>query len=915
METPLLQTKLYIPSPRPELVPRPRLIERLNEGLDQSQGFSRKLTLISAPAGFGKTTLVSEWSAACQQPVAWLSLDEGDNDLTRFLAYFIAALRTIEADIDPGLLSALQSPQPPPTEAVLIALLNEIATHPDRLILVLDDYHLIEVQTIHNALTFLLEHLPSQIHLVIATRDDPHLPLARLRARGHLTELRAIDLRFTAAETAEFLNRVMGLDLSVEDIAALESRTEGWIAGLQLAALSMQRHKDASSFIKSFTGSHHFILDYLIEEVLEQQPESIQNFLLQTAVLNRLTGSLCDALTGQDNGQSTLEMLEHANLFIIPLDDERRWYRYHHLFADLLRQRLRQKQPAWESTLHHRASEWYEQKGFVDEAIEHALRGQDFERAAYLIEDVFDDNYERGDQAVLRRWLAEMPEELVCSRPRLCILHAWNLFSFGQLDAAEWSLQAAEMMLDPNKDQALVSSPDKEQPPDTTRMKLAGRIAAIRSFIVSYSGDIPKTIRYARQALEYLPEQELEWRSAALIALGDAYASQGQMAAAHQARSEALVIGQASGDPHILLIVNLSLAEVLREQGKLQQVIDICERQLKRADEHSISESALVGWLYGIWGEVLVELNHLDRAIDLAKKGVKLAARGKDVIHIASSNVCLVRVLFSSGDITGAEDVIQLMENSVDEYDLPHRALRQLSAWQARIWLAQGKLEAASQWATARGLDPDGELTYLHEMEYIAFARILMAQGRLDEAARLLQRLLKAAEAGGRTSRVIEILMLQTLTAQSEDNTDQAMSTLEQALTLAEPGGFVHIFVNEGPPMAWLLHEALSRGISPDYVSKLLDVSFAAGEQGGKESTLAPLHPRSSALIEPLSEREIEVLQLIAEGLTNQEIADRLCLSRNTVKVHTRNIYGKLDTHHRTQAIAKARALGILHLN
>ena len=933
----LLQTKLYIPPPRPDLIPRPRLIERLNGGLH------RKLTLVSAPAGFGKTMLVSDWLRELDIPAAWISLDESDNDPVRFLTYFVAALQAIEARqkadtqresvgqqvpvdlIGKGALNALQSPQPPPSEVVLTSLLNEIAALPDRFVLIFDDYHLIESQPIHNILTFLLDHLPPQMHLVIATREDPNLPLARYRGRGQLTELRATDLRFTASEAATFLNQVMGLNLSTEDAAALEARTEGWIAGLQLAALSMQGHQDVTGFIKSFTGSHHFILDYLIEEVLDKQSEGVQTFLLQTAILDRLTGALCDAvrfgytetpssslgttITGQEDGQATLEMLEHANLFIVPLDEERRWYRYHHLFADLLRQRLHQTQPKQLPTLHRRASEWYEQNGFIDEAIEHALRGEYFEWAATLIEDKFGDDYEQGDQVILRRWLAEMPAELVYSRPRLCILHAWNLFSFGQLDEAARRLQAAEKMLDPNTEQGLNSSLDKAQLSDTNRMELAGRVATIQSFLVSYSGDIPRTIQYARKALAYLPEQELVWRSGALIALGGAYASQGQMAAAHKARSDALKASQTSGNIYIVTIVNLSLAEVLRQQGELQQVVDICERQLKRADENGISGSALAGWLFGIWGEVLAELNHLDRAISQAKKGVKLAAQGIDVMHITSSNMYLVRVLFSGGDITGAENVIQSMEDSASKFDLPIRVVPQLSAWQVRIWLAQGKLETASQWARDRELHPDGELTYLHEMEYIAFARILIAQDQLDEATALLQRLIEAAEVGGRISSMIEILILQALAAQTGGDIAQAMAPLEQALTLAEPGGFIRIFVDEGPPMAHLLYEALTHGIAPAYVQQLL-TAFPTDEatQPRPSKTKAP----STELIEPLSEREIEVLQLIAEGLTNREIANRLYLSPNTVKVHTRNIYGKLDAHHRTQAVAQAHRLGLL---
>jgi len=923
MSAPILATKLYIPPPRLELVPRPRLIEQLNEG----PRLGRKLTLISAPAGFGKTTLVSEWVAGFERPAAWLSLDEGDNDSTRFITYFIAALQTVSENIGEGAMGMFQSRQSPPIESILTTLLNEVTTVSDNFILVLDDYHVIVAEPVDEALTFLLAHMPPQMHLVIATRDDPRLPLARLRARGQLTELRATDLCFTSSEAAKFLNQVMGLTLSAEDIAVLERRTEGWIAGLQLAAISMQGQQDVAGFIAAFAGTNRHILDYLTEEVLRQRPSGTQDFLLQTSVLNRLCGSLCDAVTGRSDSHETLARLEQANLFIVPLDHERRWYRYHHLFADLLRQRLHQSPPPLSSPplggteggivaeLHIRASEWYEQKGFVDEAIDHALRGEYFERAAYLIEDQFGadliDRYERGDQTLLRRWLAELPEELVVSKPHLCILHAWNLFASGQLDVADRSLQAAEKMLDPNTDQELVSSLDKDQLSDTNRMKLVGRVAAIRSFLASYSGDMPRTIRYARQALEVLPEGELQWRSIALIALGDAYAGQGQMGAAHEARSDALVTAKASGDTYILLIANLRLAEILRQQGELQQVIDICERQLKRADESGISEAAVVGWLLGIWGEVLAELNNLDRAIDQAKKGAKLATRGRDVMHIALSNLYLVRVLFSSGDITGAEDVIQSLENSADEYDLPVRALRQLSVWQVRIWLVQGKLEAASQWVGERELDPDGEPTYPHEMEYIAFARILIAQGRLDEAARLLRRLLEAAEAGGRNSRAIEILILQALAFQARGDTDQAMTTLEGALTLAEPGGFIRIFVDEGPPMASLLYEALSRGIAPDYVRRLL-AAFPIAEP----EQMGPSKPRisESEWIEPLSEREIEVLQLIAEGLTNKEIASRLFLSLNTVKVHTRNIYGKLGVNHRTQAVAQAQRLGLLKL-
>ena len=925
---PILQTKVRVPLIRPGLVSRPRLIERLNTGLD------RNLTLISAPAGFGKTTLASEWvdglradgtnGSPAGYGTAWLSLDESDNDLTRFLAYLIAALagaEGMESTLGAGALDMLQSPQPPPAEAILTSVINEIAALPGRIVLVLDDYHLIEAQPIHDALTFLLKHLLPQLHLVIATREDPHLPLARLRARGQLTELRAADLRFSSSEAAEFLNQVMGLDLSAGDIAALEARTEGWIAGLQLAAVALQGtlavqgtsatqgQGDTGGFIQSFTGSHRFVLDYLIEEVLEQQSESVQAFLRQTAVLDRLTGPLCDALTGQGNGQATLEMLEHANLFIVPLDEERRWYRYHQLFSDLLRQRQNQSQPEQVPVLHHRASAWYEQNGFAEEAIEHALRAGELERAAHLIEEHVDTMWERGEHLKLRRWLAGLPMELVCSRPHLCILHAWDLFTSGQHDAAEQRLQAAEKALGAGTGPATETPPGARGPlsgPD--RIRIQGRVAAIRAFLASYRGDLPGTIQYAGQALEALPGEDLNWRSTAAIALGDAYSFRGELAAAYRARLQAMEASRGGGNIH--MIASLKLADVHRQQGQLQRTLAICQQQWQFARETGISQTVVAGWLMAIWGETLAELDDLDGALRQARKGVKLTERGKDVMVIGWSNLCLMRVLFSRGDIAAADKIVQKMENIARKHDVPPFITNPMAAWQARIWMAQGNLDAASRWVDERGLEPDGGPTLLREMEYMVLARILIAQGRWAETAKLLQRLLEAAETGGHTSREIELLMLQALAAQAGGQPARAMTALESALLLAEPGGFVRIFVDEGPPMARLLLETAAHGIAAEYSHRLL-AAFPAVEpaQPSPPSTPAP----AFALVEPLSERELEVLQLVAQGLTNQEIATRLFLSLNTVKAHSRNIYGKLGVHSRTQAVATARALGVLN--
>jgi len=894
------------------------LIERLEERLR----LGCKLTLLSAPAGFGKTTLVSEWVAAQGRLVAWLSLDESDNDPTRFLAYFGAALQaaaqTIGANIGQGALSALQSPQPPPVETILTALINEIAAIPDRIVFILDDYHLIESRLIHDALTFLLRRLPPQMHLIIATREDPPLPLARLRARGQLTELRATDLRFSSSEAAEFLNQVMGLNLSGEDIAALETRTEGWIAGLQLASLalqgpSMQGRKDMTRFIQAFTGSHHFVLDYLVEEVLEQQSESVQSFLLRTAVLDRLTGPLCDALTEQEDGQTTLQMLERANLFIIPLDEERCWYRYHHLFADLLRQRLQPTQPDLLPDLHRRASAWYEQNGFIDEAIEHALRGKDFEQAAHLIEEHVD---AISEHTRLLRWLDALPVKVILSKPHLCIFHARHLFTSGKMDEAEERLQAAEQILDLGCDPATGNSPIEPDPLSSSdRIKIQGRVAAIRAFLAVYRGDAQETIDYARQALDYLPEQDLTWRSVAALPLGDAYMFKGDIAAAYDTRLEALAMSEKSGHPFMILISNGRLAWTLRQQGKLKQVIHLCEQQMQYADECGISQTLVAGWLEAQWAEALAELDDLDRAVQKAKKSIgSIGSIGENLAAFGWSNLYLVKILFSKGDMAGAKEVIQAMENIVRDYDMHRSISLQISAWRARIGLEENELEAASKWVKELRTDASGKLPFLSEIECIVLARTLIAQESVDEATELLRQLLVTAEAGEHTSRVIKILILQALALQAGGDTDQAITALEKALTLARPAGFIRIFVDEGPAMARLLYEALSRGTAghapvAQYVRRLLAAfPVTEPEQPDISKTLAS----NSELIEPLSDRELEVLRLFAEGLTNREIASRLFLALNTVKSHAGNIYGKLNVHSRTQAIARAQALGLL---
>jgi LuxR family maltose regulon positive regulatory protein len=948
MEAPLLQTKLYIPPSRPELVSRPRLIQRLNAGLQ------RKLTLVSAPAGFGKTTLLSEWvagqgaaptgapswhrlapqgsrppgvpregSSPAPDPVGfragaggtgWVSLDEGDNDPARFLAYLVAALQTVQADVGTAALAALQSPQPPPAESVLTALINEIAAlpgpgdHEDRsYILVLDDYHLITAQPIHDTITFLLDHLPPNLHLVVATRADPPLPIARLRGRGQLTELRESDLRFTTDEAAAFLNTRVGLNLSPDDVAALEARTEGWIAGLQMAALSMQRQNDVVGFIRAFTGSDRYILDYLVEEVLQRQPENIQTFLLQTSILDRLTGPLCDAVTNspplaeKGAGQAMLERLERANLFIIPLDNERRWYRYHRLFADLLRRRLQQMQADLVPTLHRRAGEWFEENGLTASAIEHVLRAGDFKRAAGLIEQIAEATLMRSELATFLGWVDELPDELVRDRPALCVFQAWALLLAGRpLDAVEARLQ------------------------DAARSEALDKTAALRALLALYRGQIPRASELSRRALERLPEDDLFLRNLATWILGLSHLVDGDLATSTHALDQVARTSHRAGNVMIAVMVLCNIAELRMQQGRLYQANDIYQQALEWAKDEQghllpIAGEALMGL-----GSLCYQWNDLEAATRYLVEGIELTGRWGEV-GAMDGYISLAHVRQAQGDVDGAQEALQKARQLALKTDVTELDDILVAAHQAHLSVAQGDLEAALCWLEERGLALSGaerlavdvalsELearvgdNFLHSRqrrtaEYITLTRVLLAQGRPDEALAVLKPLLVMAERWGLNERVIRFQILRALAFRAQDDMAQGMAALERALSLAEPGGYVRIFLDEGEPMARLLYRAVERGTAPEYAGRLL-AAFPALESLGREL--------QAEMVEPLSERELDVLCLIAEGLSNQEIAQSLSISTRTVKWHTSNIYGKLGVKNRTQAVAKARSLGVL---
>jgi LuxR family maltose regulon positive regulatory protein len=912
---PLLRTKLYVPPARPGLLHRPRLLERLDEGLH----LGRKLTLLSAPPGFGKTTLLSFWiydlrfttgDSTIQSRVAWVSLDEGDNDLARFLAYLVAALQTLDPNIGQGWLGALQSPQPPPVEALLTDLLNDLAALPagggtGRYLLVLDDYHVLRAPPIHRAVTFLLEHLPPQMHLVIASRSDPPLPLALLRGRGQLTELRSTDLRFTADEATAFLNEIMGLALAAEDIAALEARTEGWITGLQLAGLSL-RGAEADhipQFVQEFAGSHRFVLDYLAEEVLAQQPPDVQAFLLQTSILERLSGPLCDEVVGNQeirkskgagsltprfpDSQAFLEHLEAANLFLVPLDEQRRWYRYHRLFADLLRARLSSAgealgcAPAPE--LHRRASRWFEAHNLADEAIRHALAAGDTARAADLVEGQGLSLLMRGELATLLGWLAALPDGPVCARPWLGIYHAWALALSGQPDAAESRLQAAE-----------AASP--ATPPDDR----LGHIAAIRSYIAAQRGDIARAVELARLALDRLDADNLVVRCVVAFTLGGISLLQGDLPGARRAFAEAVDKGQAAGNLHLAVPALAQLARLQTEQGRLHQALATYQRALDLAGRLPVAAQATSGQ-----GALDYEWNDLAAAERLLARSVELDEQWGNVDALCGDYAALARVYQAQGDPQRGRDLLDKAEQLVRDRGLHPEAAALLAAARIRLDLSAGRLGSAQLWLRERGLGADDEFTYVREGEYLALAHILLALGQVDDAARLLARLLAATERDGRLGRAVEVLALQALVHQAQGDAALALAALERALALAEPEGYVRTFVDLGEPLAKLLSAVSHQrsAVSGEYVARLL-TAFPDSRFPSTRSLALPL-------VEPLSEREMEVLRLVAEGLTNQEIADELVIALSTVKSHTNSIYGKLGVKNRTQAVAAAHELGL----
>lgn len=896
---PILATKLYRPPPRAQFVLRRRLTERLNIG---SGG---KLTLVSAPAGFGKTTLVSEWCSRQRAPTAWLSLDEGDNDPARFLSYLIAALQTlavstgekIAANLGQGLVPVLQTPQPP-IETVLTTLLNEISALSQNFVLVLDDYHVIDSKAVDAALAFLIEHLPPQMHPVIVTRQDPQLPLAQLRARGELNEVRVNDLRFTDSEAARFLNQVNGLHLAPQDIAALESRTEGWIVGLQLAALSMRGEKDSAAFIKAFTGSHRFVMDYLLEQVLLRQSERVQVFLLCTSVLDRLCGPLCDAVLGDASasGQETLEYLEHANLFIVPLDKERHWYRYHHLFADLLRQRLQQRlreqqplAPIFASAankaqtrvneLHTRASEWFENNDLDIEAFQHAAAANDIERAEHLIEGKGIPLHLRGAVSVVLNWLESLPRSALDARPLLWWRYASLLLVSGQTTGVEEKLQAAEAALQGSE-------------PDEKTRNLIGRIAAARGTLALTRYDAETMLAQSRRALEFLQPNNLTTRANANWTMGVAYMHQGDRAAASASFTEAIRLNQRSGDVFTTILATMGLGNLQEAENQLVLAAETYQRILQMAGDQPLQ---VIGEVHLALARILYEWNDLDGAEQHGQKSLELERQYEKVIdRFMLCELFLARLKLARGDVEGATALVAQASQSARAQNFVHR-LAELAAAQVQVLLRQGNLEAAAHAAHAYRLP-------------LSQARVHLARGEVSAALEILKQWRQEVETNGWQDERLRALALEAVALYTIGETDTAIQTLSEALAMAEPGGFIRLFVDEELPMARLLSKASAQGIVPEYVTKLLAVFESEKGKRNERSWSSSPQP----LIEPLSPRELQILQLIAQGFSNQDIGERLFLALDTVKGHNRRIFDKLQVQRRTEAVARARELGLL---
>lgn len=912
----LLATKLQIPPVRPNLVTRARLFAQLDDGL------AYPLMLVSAPPGFGKTTVVSEWirhrakqpeqlnkSAALQ--VAWVALTEEDNDVSRFLTYVSTAVDTWHPGLADMALSLLGAPQPPAPRTIATILINALSQLPMSqdvahrpYVLVLDDYHLIHAPAIHDTLTFLVEHSPSQLHVLVTSRVDPPLPLTVWRARGQLTEMRAADLRFTAVEATQFLNETMGLVLTPEDGEALELRTEGWVAGLQLAALALRGRTDGATFLAQFTGGHRYILGYLMDEVLSRQPTNLQDFLLKTAVLERLCGSLCDAVTGETGSQDRLEALHRTNLFTVALDEQGEWYRYHHLFRDVLRLRLQQTQGELVPTLQQRASQWYEAQGLVDEAIEYALAAQDLNRAGDLIANAFLSLWKRSALGTLRGWIERLPDAAFQQHGALTFWSAALLGYTGQLELAESRLNLAETLF-----QAAASR--QELPPDLLMERL-GRVAWLRSVLAVRRGAVRQAVEFVEQAFRLLPADELLFRGGTFVVLGLAHVARGELVAAQSAYEEAASRARATEHWFLLNGALGRLAPIQVTLGRLRAAAATCKQLLALPVAQSGGLPA-AGFAHVGLAEVFYQWNELDVALEHATKGLALGETALIADSIYAALLIQARVQAALGARESAFVLIQRAYATAPQVG-GEQVVRRVQAVEALVQLRFGQSAATTRWA--RSLTPMAtQDLLLSELEGLVQVHLQLAEAQPEAALALLQGLRLAAETARRLGSVIEILVLQARALAMLGQLEPALDTLEHVVALAEPEGYVRPFVDEGAPLAELLR-ALGRRSSAiplrPYLSRLL-ASFTEPQPTVPSGQVAaPARLPTTSWLEPLTEREQAVLNLVAEGASNEQIATTLVISIHTVRKHVSNILAKLAVASRTEAVARARQLGLL---
>ncbi len=882
MGTHLLVTKLLAPPVRPNLVARPRLVQRLQEDLH----LGRKVTLLSAPAGFGKTTLVSEWVSGLDRPATWLSLDEGDNDPARFLTYLIAALQKIAPDIGRTAQGFLSAPQLPPPGSLLALLINDLATAPGPFLLILDDFQAISSPLIHSAIEFLIEHQPPLLHLVLLTRQDPALPLARWRARGQMDEIRERELRFTEEEAASFFRQTMGLRVSPATAAALEARTEGWVTGLQLAALAFQeKPEDTGAFVVAFSGDNRYVMDYLVAEVLQRQPPGVRQFLQQTAILDRLTAPLCDALTGRNDSQALLEQLERANLFLIPLDQRREWYRYHRLLGEVLRAALG---PAESALLHRRAMGWYESQGSLSQAMQHArayasVTG-DSSEVERLLRLAAEDTLLSGGVMTVQGWLDALPDGRVRSDGDLAALRGWVLALNGQLPQAEEYVGVAEAVF-------------RQQVPPPAGM---GKLLVLRSFLsLMYRQDYAGTVEAARAALEILPPDQLRWRVIALWTMAESLEGLGHIAETISAFREAWRAGLAAGNQISVTMVEMSLALALNNHGQRHEAVAFCQEAISRYTDAAGRLSPMAGLVYSRLGMLHYEANQLEMARDCYERSMILARQIGLEAFTAVAYGLAAPTLFAQGEVDAALQALQRANQLATQTGFSDAEWSR--AWEAHLRFRRGDRLFALHWAEAAGLSVDDPPQYLRLDHHLLYCRLLLAQGRAAEAQRLLDRLERFTQEHGLFRPLITVHIVQALAAEAAGQRQAARDYLSRALVLAAPQDYVRAFLDEDERTIALLPEV--RPAAPAFVDQLLAHAGVSP---------APRRAAAQPLIEPLSERELEVLGLIAAGLSNPEIADRLVISLGTVKRHVNHIYGKLAVRSRTQAIAKARALRLL---